>query len=181
MQLGREVRPGFVECPLQFLRGHWAQCIACARPVNSLELNGQAERSDRHGEDQNPTVRVLHFGRFNFDSQAVGQPGYSSARLFKRIGAYHASWASIRDTKDNRPAALVRERRTILCQLFEMEPASRFLELQALSFGFNDELLKSGERGVLIVIRHSGICLGVGFGAAMHRALSDPVVILAGV
>lgn len=36
-------------------------------------------------------------------------PGYSSARLFKRMGAYHASWASVRDTKDNRSTALVFE------------------------------------------------------------------------
>ena len=40
-----------------------------------------------------------------------------------------------------------------------MELASRFLELQVLSFGLNDKLLKGGEGGVLIAIRHSGVRL----------------------
>ena len=41
-----------------------------------------------------------------------------------------------------------------------MEPTSRLLELQTLPFGFVDETLQFGERGVLMVVRHEEFVRG---------------------
>jgi len=99
---------------------------------------------------------MVHLSACNFDPQAIGQPGNSSSRFVERSGSDYAPWAPVCHTKDYRPAALIREGSAILCQSLEMEPGSRLLKLQTLSFGFTDEILQTCERGVLIVICHCG-------------------------
>ena len=100
---------------------------------------------------------MAHLGPFDFDSQPINQPGYGSARLFERGSAHDAPWSTVCNAEDYRPTTLIGEGRTILRQSLEMEPASRFLKLQPLPFGFADETLQTRERSVLMVICHYGI------------------------
>lgn len=148
---------GFPEYEPKPILVHPHERIGLTRPVHSIALERDANRSRRHLEDEDSTIRMGDLEYVDAQRNTLDQGTTHVLDLPECFGPYDLSGTPVAHSEHDPPAAFVRNRAAVLREVVEPVPVLCLLELDPLVLERVHPLLEFCETSIAMLGRiHAG-------------------------